>query len=123
MKYRWYVVKVVLSALVLNGMALPAGAASLWCSGPVQRVLLYGTGQVMIQGSWRVDWTALCNVDGSVGGIATEIFLSWHAAAIAARVNNKLVTVYYPEAGSSTCANLPTYNGAPVPGYFMMDGP
>jgi hypothetical protein len=94
----------------------PVTAASLWCTGLVQRVLLYSEGGVMAQMSYRAEFTHVCNLHGSWAGIAAEVCMHWHASLMSARREGKATTIYYPEAGSATCATLPTYGASLAPG-------
>jgi hypothetical protein len=92
-------------------------AADIYCTGTVQYVLLYGDGTVSLVGSWRGDYTVLCNTNGTWGNIATEICLAWYGTAVKAAAESKHVAVYYSPS-SYTCATLPTYGSSSVPYYF-----
>lgn len=119
-KNRWGRIGLVFA---LTAVTVDSGAAPLYCQGTIQKMLMYSGGEVMMFGSWRGDWTTICKTDGSIGGVPTEVCLSWYAAALSARINAKPVTVYYADAAAATCATLPTYTSAPTMGYFMIDGP
>jgi len=101
-------------------MSVFSSANALDCSGKISHVLMYSSGVVMIVGSWRGDYTVICSTDGSWGGIASETCLAWYGTALKARADNTTVDVYYASPGSSTCATLPTYGGALVPGYLLV---
>lgn len=114
-----------LAVWAVTAIALPlitssVHAAPLYCTGTISAVLMYADGRVMIQGTWRGDFTDICNGQGTWGGIAETTCLSWYGAALKARKDVTTVTVYYPNGGSYTCATIPTYSSAPVPGYLML---
>ena len=90
------------------------------CNGTVTRVLLYADGSVNLQGSWRGDFTVLCNTNGTFGGISSETCMSWYGTALSAAAHGKQINVYY--AATYTCATLPTYWSAPVPTYVGVIG-
>ena len=92
-----------------------------YCAGKVLNVLMYSNGTVMIVGSWRGDFTVLCSIQGDWGSIPSETCFAWYGAALKARADNSNVTIYYPSDQGYTCANMPTYGGALVPGYFMVN--
>jgi hypothetical protein len=78
------------------------------------------SGDVTIQGSWRGDYTTVCNTQGGFGGIDGTICLAWYAAAVKALTDQTTVYIQYVNDGGYTCSNLPTYNNALVPGYFLV---
>jgi hypothetical protein len=100
-----------------------AGAAAIAspinCQGTVLDALLYADGSVNIRGSWRSDFTFVCNTNGTFGGVATEVCLSWYATAVKAISLGKTLQVYYNT--TYTCATLPTYGSSPVPVYIGMN--
>lgn len=91
----------------------------MWCTGTVNAVYLTSDGSVVIEGSWRGDYTEMCNDQGTFGGVDQVTCLSWYAAAVQAEKAQSKVTVSYQDEGSYTCANLPTYASSPAPYYFM----
>ena len=100
-------------ASVLVPLAAPAATD---CHGTVTNALLYGDGSLNVRGSWRGDFTVLCNTNGTFGGIPGEICLSWYATAIKSIETGKSANVYY--AATYSCTALPTYWSSPVPTYF-----
>ena len=117
--------KVSLGSVLVCGVAVASTlifstANALDCAGKISQVLMYSSGLVMIVGSWRGDYPVICSTDGSWGGIASETCLAWYATALKARADNTTVDVYYASPGSATCATLPTYSGALVPGYLLV---
>lgn len=111
-------ITIAIAALALLGAN--AHATSIWCSGQVTRSLIYGNGDLMIVGSWRSDYTKLCNVSDSWLGITADTCRSWHAMVESAKARQANVTVQYVNA-SHTCDTLPTYSAAPKPNYFLSD--
>lgn len=98
----------------------PNAWAVQYCSGTLVSVYMDASGNVIVQGSWRYDYTQLCSDQGSFGGIDSVTCLAWFGAAVKAQGSQSKVIVYYPNDGGSTCANLPTYSNSLVPGYFMV---
>jgi len=105
---------------VASMLVVSAANASLDCSGKISRVLMYSYGLVMVVGSWRGDYTAICSTDGTWGGISTETCLSWYAAALKAQAENTTVDIYYANPTATTCTSLPTYGNSLPPGYVML---
>jgi hypothetical protein len=77
-------------------------------------------GRVIVQGNWRNDFTEVCDDQGGFGNIDSVTCLAWFGAAVKAQSSGIKVTVYYPNDGGYTCANMPTYASSLIPGYFML---
>lgn len=92
-----------------------AGVTAVDCRGTVNQVLLYADGTLNVLGSWRGDFTFLCNTNGTIGNVPTEVCLGWYALLTKAKADNLSVTVYYFT--NTACNALPTYASAPVPVY------
>ena len=90
--------------------------AAIDCTNTVKVALLYSDGSVNIFGSWRNDYTVICNVRGEWGSVPAEVCLSWYATAVKAASEGKMLTLHYATT-SYTCANLPTYSNSLVPLY------
>ena len=103
----------------LSFAAAPVQAAQ-YCVGKITNVLMYADGRVLIVGTWRGDYTTICSTQGNFGNIATEVCLSWYGAALKARADNTNVTIYYPNDGGHTCADLLTYGNSPAPEYLLL---
>src|SRR5581483_4443927 len=69
--------------------------AGQWCNGTLISVYLDAYGSVFIQGTWRNDYTKICNNQGTFGGIDGVTCLSWYGAAVKAQGSQTKVTVYY----------------------------
>ena len=95
-------------------------AAPLYCTGTLVSVYMNAAGDVIVQGSWRSDYTQLCNDQGSFGGIDGITCLAWFGAAVKAQGSQTRVIVNYGSDGGYTCATLPTYAYSMAPGYFMV---
>lgn len=94
-------------------MASMQAQAAIECIGKVQKVLLYADGTLNLLGSWRGDFTVLCNTNG--GTVSTEVCMGWFALLTKAKADNADVTVYYNT--TYACNNLPTYGDSPAPVY------
>lgn len=104
-------IKVACVALALLG---PIQAhAAIDCIGKVLKVLLYADGSLNVLGSWRGDYTILCNTNG--GAVSTEVCMGWYGLLVKAKAANSDVTVYYNT--TYACNNLPTYGQSPTPVY------
>jgi hypothetical protein len=97
-------------------LAVPTvGFTAVECRGKVDQVLLYADGSLNILGNWRGDFTILCNTNGTIGNIPTEICMGWYGLLTKAKADNLNVAVYYFT--NAACNALPTYGSAPVPVY------
>ena len=116
-------IKSVLRAALYGGLLLCAVArADISCSGTLGGVLLYADGTVMIQGSWRGDWTMLCNTQNNWGGIDMSTCLAWYGAAVKSSQGHTTVGTWY-NGDAYTCSNLPTYRNSPPPVYLLTGVP
>jgi hypothetical protein len=112
-------IRTVLCAALCCGILLSTAAqADISCSGTLSGVLLYADGSVMIQGSWRGDWTMICNTQNNFGGIDTSTCLAWYGAAVKSSQGHVTVGTYY-SGDTYTCTNLPTYHNSPPPVYLL----
>lgn len=113
--YRYIVALFALTSVLCAASA----SAAIWCSGKLAGVFINSTGDVVIKGSWRNEWTRICNLNE---GPTTAVTCSlWASYAASAQQNNLSVTLRY-DTGAATCSEIPSYNGAPTPVYFMMLG-
>jgi len=104
--------------LIVSSLFAKEAAAQTYCSGTINAVYLTSDGDVVLEGSWRGDYTEICNDQGTFGGIDQVTCLSWYAAAVKAETAQSKVMVTYNNDGY-TCNNLPTYANSIVPFYFM----
>ena len=105
-------------AIALALSSLPV-RADIQCSGTLSTVHVDNTGNLLVNASWRGDYTKLCNLSGTPTEMA--MCASWFAIAKQAVATGKSVaTYYYDTTGTLTCATLPTYGATPVPAYLML---
>jgi len=119
MRHPFEIVALSVASLLAASAAL---ANPLYCAGTVTAVYMSADGSVVIDGSWRNDYTQICSDQGTFGGIDTTTCLSWFALAVKAQTGSAPVTIYYPNAGAYTCTNLPTYGSALTPAYLLIGG-
>lgn len=92
--------------------------ANIWCSGKLAGVYINSSGDVIINGSWRNDWTRICNLNEATPGTVTCSL--WASFATTAWQGNRSVRLMY--GGQGSCSEIPSYNGAPTPAYVMLEG-
>ena len=99
-----------------------AQSDALYCAGKIAQVIIYGDGNLMVQNTWRSDWTVLCNLKGtpSVDSVTCS---HWSSLSSMAFKEGTQIGVYYSVPAGTTCANLPTYANAPVPVYLRLVSP
>jgi len=90
--------------------------ADISCSGP-GGVILYADGTVMIDASWRNDWTMICNTQNGFG-VSTPPRARLYGAAVKSSQSHVNVATYY-SGDTYMCANIPTYHSAPPPVYLL----
>ena len=101
-------------------MLVSAFASADYCSGKVLGVYISHDADVIIKGSWRGDWTRICNLksSSSVDVVTCSLWASYAANALQ---NKTDVTLLYNDGGATACATLPTYQSTPTPYYFMLN--
>jgi hypothetical protein len=90
-----------------------ASADNIWCGGKLLGVYVAASGDVVIKGDWRNEWTNVCNLKNDT--VTCSLWASYAANALQ---NNTSVLLMYT--GSFQCTTIPSYNSAPIPGYFML---
>lgn len=113
---RWYIRLALAIAGIAGSLQAVPAYADTFCSGTVSRVLVYNDGKVLIVGSWRGDYTTVCNVSTTWNGVSPSICVSWLAQLNAATTMNKTAVLYY--VGVNDCATLLTYSNSPAPLYI-----
>ena len=111
--------KILIGVLAI-GLSFSAAAGNIYCQGSVVSVYVSSTGDVIFQGSYRANYTEVCNLHGTWHGISTESCYAWYSQLIAAKTHAKSVLLNYQTTASYTCADLPTYENSPAPGYVMV---
>ncbi|MCS4306766.1 hypothetical protein M2404_001091 [Rheinheimera pacifica] len=98
-------------------IAAPA-SANIWCSGKLAGVYITSSGDVVINGSWRNDWTRICNLNaGEVSAVTCSMWASYAATAKKDSLNVKVAYT----AGLTSCSTIGTYETSPIPYYLMLD--
>jgi len=110
----------VLIGVLAIGLSFSASAGNIYCLGSVVNLYVSSSGDVIFQASYRSDYTEVCNLHGSWQGISTETCYAWYSQLIAAQTHTKQILLNYQTTATYTCANLPTYENSPVPGYVMV---
>jgi|GEM_PF-1320431 len=111
---RIVVISILLSVPILSGSAQNIVA----CQGKVSQALTYRDGRVMIYGSWRNDWTQICNVKTVWKDVSTEACWNWFALVNEAFSKGDDILVYYSNVPDGmTCETLPTYGSSLSPVY------
>ena len=104
------------SSIGLSGIT---EAAQQWCSGTINGVYATSDGSLYIWGSYRNQWTQICNLSVVWKGVDSGMCKQWYAMSMTLRVTGEPATVYYYDA--STCDAIPYYSDAPAPGYIMIN--
>ena len=92
----------------------PAAAATFWCTGALNRILVYGNGDVMISPDWNASWVAICNVRTERLGVSTDTCKAWLTLIESAKAQGNVVGVIY-NSGAYSCSTIPSYGGSPAP--------
>jgi hypothetical protein len=104
--------------LILIMFSSYASASSQWCSGTISRTYIAKDGTLFIFGSWRNDYTAICNVNEIRDGVTVDVCKSWLSMVITGKTAQIPMIAYYSNVPS--CTEIPKYNAAPSPGYIML---
>ncbi len=91
-------------------------AAPIYCTGKIENVYITSSGDVVIRGKWRNNWTKICNTKNS-DTVTCSLWSSYVAFAVKDDLN---VTIQYIVSDGSTCSTLPTYDSSPSPRYIMI---
>jgi len=102
--------------LVFPGLA----SVNFYCSGKLTNVYVSRSGNLVIRGDWRSDYTQLCNLDGKINNISSITCSMWSSIATTALKDKKKVTLSYSDSEGMDCSNIPTYSNSPSPSYFMI---
>ena len=86
------------------------------CEVTINRVLVYGNGDVNILHTGRNDYTFICNTKGTWKGIDTVTCALWVSMLQNIQNNSKRAIFYY--SGDGMCSTLSTYGNAPAPTYI-----
>jgi len=112
--------KNLLLLFVLIMITAASDAANIWCNGTIVSAYVDSSNNLVINGSWRNDYTRICKTDGS-GGIDTVTCSLWFSIAASSMNNDKNVRLMYSDnGGTMNCSNIPTYGNSPNPAYLMI---
>lgn len=104
--------------LCLLPAAQNAAAAQQYCDGTVTNLFVRDDGEAIVRTSWRSDYVAVCNVNQVVGKVTPTQCLTWLSFLKSAVERKSRITFFYADA--PVCSVMPTYGGAPTPGYVML---
>lgn len=112
------------AALLTAFVVQQAQAKDMWCYDKITQVLTYRDGFVSINGSWRNNYTHVCNLNSEWKGVPTQTCWGWFAQLNQAVSEGLKVSVLYDNVPDSmTCADLPTYGSSLPPGYVLLAPP
>ena len=111
----------VQTIVIFNLLLFSSYAYSItqYCGGTITNYYLDAAGFIYVYGTWRNDYTAVCNVNSSWQSISTEVCKGWQAIIEEAHVTRKSVLLRYLDAPA--CDALPTYTGAPQLDYILVN--
>jgi len=105
-----------LVALVV-ALLLPAPAhAAFECNVSVRNVLIYRDGLVNVLHTGRGDYTFVCSLNGTYGGVDPATCAMWTAMLQSIKKKNGIANFYFD--GTGSCDAIGTYTNAPVPVYI-----
>lgn len=108
--------KALISFVGAATLLLPSlGHAAFECNASVLRVLVYNGGMVNVLHTGRNDYTVICSLDTTYGGVTPATCAMWTAMLQSIKKKNGLATFYF--GGEGSCATMLTYGNAPVPAY------
>jgi hypothetical protein len=106
-----------LMAFVMAAVLPVQAFAAFECDAKVLRLIVYSNGDVNLWHSARNQYTVVCNLNGTHKGVSTTTCAMWTAMLQSAKKRDVMMNFYYSEPTGS-CATLPLYGEAPVPGYI-----
>ena len=93
---------------------LPAVSWGATCSGEVTNAYIGKFGSLVVKGTWRDDYTKLCNVNDD-----PIVCSLWSGYVAKSMDENTSLIVRYTNP-STTCDSLPRYSSSPTPEYVML---
>lgn len=95
-------------------------AGNLYCRGTIKNLYVDNSNMLIVHGSWRADYTKLCNTAGD-DNVNAQTCALWASILMKSVTDNKEVIVKYPNVdGSASCNNLLTFHNSPSPYYVML---
>jgi hypothetical protein len=112
---------VILLSLIWAPSAHAAG--DMYCAGTVANLYVSSLGAAYVRPSWHTSWVRVCNVNQTTGGVSPTSCLTWISLLRNAVQRNAQTVLYYASGsnGPATCADMPTYDNALIPGYVMLN--
>lgn len=110
---------VVCTGVMCSG--LTNATANYWCSGQLNGVYITKDGDVIINGTYRNDWTRVCNLNNPEVGVTTVVCSLWASYAATALKDKLHVRLMYTAVNFDGCSNIPTYSDSPIPSYLMLE--
>ena len=108
--------KLVVMLLALSGVT---HSETFWCEGHVNTFHTDSGGNLYINGSWKNDYTRVCNTSG-VGGVTSATCNQWFSMIMASVASDKKISLKYAgKDGQTNCSNLAEYNASLIPKYIM----
>ena len=114
-----HMIKLMFSIILLFTTSI-ANAGLLFCEGKVDAMYVSANGDLVILGTWRNDYTAVCSIGYDRSGVSSEVCKGWMSIAQVAKVTGENVLVRYSDSVASSCATLDRYESAPAPQYMML---
>lgn len=100
-------------ALAAAAPLLPQQALANDCYGTINSSYMVKNGEVIIRGTWRNDYTQICNLKTEWKGVTPDVCAGWKAMVDAALTLGRTVAIYYSP--DVTCSTIPYYGDAPSP--------
>lgn len=90
--------------------------ATFYCSVDIDRILIYGNGDVNIRHSGRGDYTVICNLNSPRKDVGITTCAMWASMLQNLKGNEEKAIFAYP--GTGTCTELKTYGHTQAPLYI-----
>lgn len=84
------------------------------CIGTVKNVLVYAEGYVIIDTSYRNEYTQVCNLKNDWKGVSPEACKGMLSTLLTAQSTGRNIMTYYNQ---YTCETLPSYASTPASTY------
>ena len=106
--------KIFLRIVLSVCLFLPAVSWGATCSGEVTNAYIGKFGSLVVKGTWRNDYTKLCNVNDD------PIVCSLWSGYVARSMDENTSLILRYDNSAFTCSTIPTYSNAPMPNYVML---
>lgn len=98
------------------GLLSAQANAAFYCDVSMKNILIYKDGTVNVLHSGVSNYTFLCNMNVERQGVTPTVCAMWTGMLQQIKKKNGTAIFYYE--GTSTCAQLPTYDASPAPFYI-----